>query len=940
VRRFLTFLRYELLMHIKSWRLWLCLATLLAATVPWKLLLLPQIEIRTLDQIAEHCLEIRQTDWLLFVPIVILITVDTVARVRILGVDSLLLTRPFSPLSFLSACWTAMVILSGLLAGATFFVRYLIGRFFFGLATPAAPFGWLLGLVAIPSAMAVVAVTICVRNVVKHNISAYLISAILTGAIYFETDSQGLPFLGWNQEWIRPLVQPYVPAIGRDLDWPHYGWALFHTALLSLLFLALACYFTRRQERQRPARRNERKRWTDMPTFRGLLAYLKPDRHTGLAVHSVFLATVVLVALVGFRWKKENKETLDRRQRWAAELRHNLSASRKETAGLTIRHYAGDIAIQRNRAARCELLTEVANTTDTAVSQVALTIPFNMEVARFAGERLREPRCEQFGNLLVADLHPPLPPGASTTLHLVYQGIPQALEIGEPIFFSPGPVRKALDALAGVAMKHNLWHPRPARPASLPLLSPPAPRYDIQVKHLDDVGLVLGSRYLQINAWLLPRSVSLMRRTDGVLAPMEMPRLFTADLGFSIPSDLRVISADGPIEPLGRKGELSVARLRVVWPRGDFGLLAGPYDSIERRFGPLALSFYCFPSDRELIEFGLTQMEETIERWGLVLGSPKSGSCVIVETPDGYAGDDGMMGSGVLITSCLDRLRRYRPYLKQRHPYGIAALDVFQSDLSATLAGKILRDSFHPDAHVGPLREALYFYLFGTVQRSELGPDARRSARLFQRRRVGNLSSFLDPASAARFNTPLAERMAAPSPTEGPPQATHIWQMLHFVMEDERFAAFLRALTKEYGDRIVTLADLRQLAERFYGAPLDWFFNHWFFGVGVPKYEIAEARAAMIENQQTRDMEYDVRIVIANKGRGRMPVPVVLQTERDRVTRMVWLDSAASETVLLHVPDRPETVFIDPEGWIAQEPAAERDTRSRGPAWRRVRIVE
>jgi hypothetical protein len=467
-------------------------------------------------------------------------------------------------------------------------------------------------------------------------------------------------------------------------------------------------------------------------------------------------------------------------------------------------------------------------------------------------------------------------------------------------------------------------------------VSPPL-QYDIEAGHLDELGLVLGSRYVQLSQWLLPSAVALVRGDDGRTKPVEMPRLFTADLRIGLPGGLQTATPDGVVESPEPKGDLSYWRFRIEWPRGDFALFAGPYETVEKQIGPLPLRIECFPSDREIIEFALTELEETVERWGLILGAPKGKGCVLVEAQADYRTDD-RLPPGILAAGDLDRLKRYRRRPKERERETFMALYVYQSKLSAALAGRILRDAFHPDVPLLSLREALYYYLIGSVQRSEVGPNSRKSGRLFQLRRVGDLIAFLDPARAAQFNVPLVLRFGDRTFTGQ--DARHIWRMLHYLLEDDKFAALLRSLIGECSDRIVRLPDLEALAERVQGGRLDWFFQQWFFGTGTPRYEILEARATMTENERTRDIEYDVRVVVANRGRGRMPVPIVLQTERDRVTRMVWLDSATSETFVVHVPDRPETVFVDPEGWITQETTTDRETRTRGPAWRRVRIIE
>ena len=403
--------------------------------------------------------------------------------------------------------------------------------------------------------------------------------------------------------------------------------------------------------------------------------------------------------------------------------------------------------------------------------------------------------------------------------------------------------------------------------------------------------------------------------------------------------------------------------------------MGAPADRVATK--PFTLRVYCFAADREIVEFLLAELAETVERWGKLFGPPKGSCYTLVETPFDYRSYD-RMPAGTLASAEFDRLRPFIAEYKKTKSEGIGPIYMFQRRLSVELAATILRESFHPERQIAPLREALFHYLQDSVLKSEVGPLARKSIRLFQQRRsismaesssrrrgrshhrhgpmgrgrsssrrrspvmreqrLGSPRVFLDPVRVALYERPLVERMAMPHFESH--DATHIWRMLHYLLEDEKFADFLKTLSQEYADRLVTVADLQTLAERFYGEPLDWFFQHWFFAKGTPKYEIAEARATITENERTRDIEYNVRIVVTNKGRGRMPVPVVLQTERDRITRKIWLDSGTTETLTLDVADRPAVVAVDPSGWITQESFHDLDTDTRGPAQRKVRVVE
>ena len=77
--------------------------------------------------------------------------------------------------------------------------------------------------------------------------TAYVLSAILAGALFLAATQYRLPLLGWNLELAKPLLGYYVASVGRDLDWALYGEAFLNTGLLSVLLLVLSCYHLRRR---------------------------------------------------------------------------------------------------------------------------------------------------------------------------------------------------------------------------------------------------------------------------------------------------------------------------------------------------------------------------------------------------------------------------------------------------------------------------------------------------------------------------------------------------------------------------------------------------------------------------------------------------------------------------------------------------------------------
>ncbi|NOY87924.1 MAG: M1 family metallopeptidase [FCB group bacterium] len=91
-----------------------------------------------------------------------------------------------------------------------------------------------------------------------------------------------------------------------------------------------------------------------------------------------------------------------------------------------------------------------------------------------------------------------------------------------------------------------------------------------------------------------------------------------------------------------------------------------------------------------------------------------------------------------------------------------------------------------------------------------------------------------------------------------------IWMlhMLRFMMfdlenqSDAKFYQFLYKLSQLTNLKKFTNADIEKLAEKYYGQPLDWFFNEWLYDFGYPEYNVKykiskEAKGFYINAQVT-----------------------------------------------------------------------------------------
>ena len=90
-------------------------------------------------------------------------------------------------------------------------------------------------------------------------------------------------------------------------------------------------------------------------------------------------------------------------------------------------------------------------------------------------------------------------------------------------------------------------------------------------------------------------------------------------------------------------------------------------------------------------------------------------------------------------------------------------------------------------------------------------------------------------------------RMMQPGTTPGYAAALRnksawIMHMLRSMMQAKRgetaFVDFVEEIRSQFSSKPISTYDFRELAETYLGKPLDWFFDDWVFGTGIPAYKL------------------------------------------------------------------------------------------------------
>ncbi len=110
------------------------------------------------------------------------------------------------------------------------------------------------------------------------------------------------------------------------------------------------------------------------------------------------------------------------------------------------------------------------------------------------------------------------------------------------------------------------------------------------------------------------------------------------------------------------------------------------------------------------------------------------------------------------------------------------------------------------------------------------------------------------------------------------PYAFHI---LRETFGDEKFWAFLKQLAEDLKGKEIVTRDIQQVAEKSYGVSMDWFFDQWIRGVGIPQY------ALLYDVRKTEDGKYLVQGKIKQRvtlGLDRAEMPGVYYKGLGRLT--------------------------------------------------------
>ncbi|MGO9272914.1 MAG: M1 family aminopeptidase [Terriglobia bacterium] len=147
-------------------------------------------------------------------------------------------------------------------------------------------------------------------------------------------------------------------------------------------------------------------------------------------------------------------------------------------------------------------------------------------------------------------------------------------------------------------------------------------------------------------------------------------------------------------------------------------------------------------------------------------------------------------------------------------------------------------------------------------------------------------------------------------------KGSYVLEMLRMLMENPRdpnpdgaFISMMRDFVSTYAGKNASTQDFKQVVEKHFGQPMDWFFNEWVYGTAVPHYDFdyglkdaGGGKTTLHVSLQQSEVPDDFM----------MPVPIYASV--DRSTRRLGLIQVKGNATFekdYPLPFHPEKVWMD-----------------------------
>jgi transglutaminase-like putative cysteine protease len=158
--------------------------------------------------------------------------------------------------------------------------------------------------------------------------------------------------------------------------------------------------------------------------------------------------------------------------------------------------------------------------------------------------------------------------------------------------------------------------------------------------------------------------------------------------------------------------------------------------------------------------------------------------------------------------------------------------------------------------------------------------------------------------------SPDASNIFGQNPELNIKREAYLCHLLRQIVGDEKFRRIfetyinLRVAT----GKPVSTEKFREIAEKAYGASLDFFFREWVGNKSLPQFRLENVQAEMIENK----WRVYGNLIQVGETYSHIAIDLVIKTDKGRESQKIWLDSNKTHFEFF-TPDQPEKLIVDPD---------------------------
>lgn len=206
------------------------------------------------------------------------------------------------------------------------------------------------------------------------------------------------------------------------------------------------------------------------------------------------------------------------------------------------------------------------------------------------------------------------------------------------------------------------------------------------------------------------------------------------------------------------------------------------------------------------------------------------------------------------------------------------------------------------------LSESLAEYSAGLFLQASAGDKAFRQKRGSWRKVAERWEGTLPIIHASRASGETAGDVRTALLYNKGPLILH---MLRAQVGDEKFLKILKKILEDNRGRSIGTPDFQAATEAVAGYKMDWFFDQWVRGTGIPELRFSYS----VDPAPGGKFLLKARLAQADRAKPKaFFVPLVFQFSGERRGQKEWRVKGADETLQLMLPEKPIKVMIDEPG--------------------------